>query len=481
MSSVETLEPTAVWRYFDRIQTFPRGAGDEGRIRDYIIEVARAHGLASHVDAVGNVVVRVPATPGREAAPAIILQGHLDMVNEKDSDVAHDFDRDAIQPRLEGEYLTATGTTLGSDNGIGVASMLALLDSPAAVHGPLELLFTIDEETGLTGAGGLDQSLLAGRRLINLDSEEEDAVTVGCAGGADVSLRLPLAPQAVSGGRALAVQLRGMKGGHSGVDIHLQRGNAVKLLARILHSAVHEHAFRIAPFGGGNKHNASPREAGAVLVAAGDVVALRTALQSECAAVRAEYAVADGGMTAEVSDVALPAEAWTAETTVQVLHLLEALPHGVLAMSLDIPGLVETSTNVATVAVKDGRLVIGNSCRSSVMPALRAVQRRLKAIGHLAHAEIDERHGYPGWKPDLASPLLEVVRAAYTRVHGREPAIRAVHAGLECGIIGEKIPGMDMISIGPQIEFPHSPAERVRVPSVAGFWALLQETLARLS
>ena len=481
MSFVETLEPQVLWRHFDRILTIPRGSGSEGRVREYVLGVAAARGRSHTVDATGNVLVRVPATPGRERASAVILQGHLDMVNEKDSDVAHDFDRDPIKPRLQGDYLTATGTTLGADNGVGVAAMLALLEADDVAHGPLELLFTIDEETGLTGASGLDPALLSGRTLINLDSEEEDTITVGCAGGADLSLYLPLAVAPVRNGSALAVKLRGLQGGHSGVDIHLQRGNAVKLLARILHSAVHGHPFRVASLEGGNKHNAIPREAVAVLVAAGDVAPLRTGLEAEFRAVQAEYAVADPGMALEVADQPVPAEAWTSETGVHVLHLLEALPHGVLALSRDIPGLVETSTNLATVSVQAGRLAIGTSSRSSVMSALRAMQRRLKAIGHLAAAEVVERHGYPGWKPDLASPVLAVVRDVFTEVHGREPAVGAIHAGLECGIIGEKIPGMDMISIGPQIEFPHSPAERVRVPSVAAFWEVLRQTLARLS
>jgi dipeptidase D len=480
MSFVETLEPQVLWRHFDRILTIPRGSGEEGRIREYVVGVAAARGLPHQVDRTGNVVVRVPASPGHEGAPTVVLQSHLDMVNEKDSDVAHDFDHDPIRPLLEGEYLTATGTTLGSDNGIGVASMLALLESDDVVHGPLELLFTIDEETGLTGASGLDASLFTGRTLINLDSEEEDAVTVGCAGGADTALHLQLTTAAANGA-VLVVRLRGLLGGHSGVDIHLQRGNAVKLLARILHAAVHDHAFRIASLEGGNKHNAIPREASAVLVVEGDVATLRATLTSEFDAVKAEYAAADPGMALELLDSAAVGQAWTSDTGVHVVHVLEALPHGVLAMSLDIPGLVETSNNVATVTLKDGKLVIGNSSRSSLMPALRAVQRRLKAIAQLANADVVERHGYPGWKPDLSSPLLGVVREVYTQVHGREPAMRAVHAGLECGIIGEKVPGMDMISIGPQIEFPHSPAERVRVPSVAMFWELLRRTLQRLA
>jgi len=481
MSFVADFEPQAVWRHFDRILTIPRGSGDEGRMRDYVLQVAAARGLQHQVDGTGNLLVRVPASPGREQARTVVLQGHLDMVNEKDSDIAHDFDRDPIKPQLKGEYLTASGTTLGSDNGIGVATMLALMESDDMVHGPLELLFTIDEETGLTGASGLDASLLSGRTLLNLDSEEEDTLTVGCAGGADLGLELPVPAEPAPGGAGLRVRLRGMHGGHSGVDIHLQRGNAVKLLARILHAAVHEQPFRIASLEGGNKHNAIPREAQAVLVTEGDIAALRAALQAEFDAVKAEYAVADAGMTLELADAGGPAAAWSAEVSVHALHLLETLPHGVLAMSQDIEGLVETSTNLATVAVKEDTLVIGTSSRSSVASALRSVQQRLRAIAHLAMAKVEERNGYPGWKPDMQSPLLGVVREAYGEVYGSEPQVGAIHAGLECGIIGEKVPGMDMISIGPQIEYPHSPAERVRVPSVARFWELLRAVLARLA
>ena len=476
MSFVETLEPRALWRHFDHILTIPRGSKEEARIRRYVIEVAARKRLEHQVDAAGNVVVRKPGTKGHAQAPVTILQSHLDMVNEKDSDAAHDFAKDAIQPRREGEYLNATGTTLGADNGIGVAAMLAVLESDDLVHGPLELLFTIDEETGLTGASDLDASLLRGRRLINLDSEEEGTVTVGCAGGAGSILRLPVQGEPVKG-TALTFRLRGLHGGHSGIDIHLQRGNAVKLLARLLHAAYGSEPFRLAAIAGGNKHNAIPREAEAtVVVERGDGAAVRKAMEHEFAAVRAEYAAADAGMQLE-SATGTADRAWTADSTSTILRLLEALPHGVLAMSADIPGLVETSTNVATVAAEGDALVIGTSTRSSVGSALAAVRRRIRAIAELAGAEVSEGHGYPGWKPDLKSTLLGVLRETHERTHGKEPEVVAVHAGLECGIIGEKIPGMDMISFGPQIEFPHSPQERVHIDSVGRFYELLKATL----
>jgi dipeptidase D len=434
--------------------------------------------LAHDTDAAGNVIVR---KPGQTNAAVVILQGHLDMVNEKNSNVVHDFTKDAIQPQHAGEYLTATGTTLGSDNGIGVAAMLALMESTSVAHGPLEFLFTIDEETGLTGAAEVDATLLTGRRLINLDSEEENTVTVGCAGGASSTLRLPLQTQPTGSAAALTVRLHGLRGGHSGIDIHLQRGNALKLLVRMLHAAHLSSPLRIADLVGGNMHNAIPREASAVVVIDAKVNDVREALQAEFSGVRAEYASADPDMELVVQDAELPGTVWTAETTSTALALLEALPHGVLAMSLDIPGLVETSTNAATARVAEGRLIMLMSNRSSVASALRAVRRRIRAIAQLAGADVEEATGYPGWKPDLSSQLLQVVREVHKQTLGSDPEIKAVHAGLECGIIGEKIVGMDMISFGPQIEFPHSPNERVHIESVARFYRLLIATLERLA
>jgi dipeptidase D len=478
VSFVATLEPRELWQHFDHILTIPRGSKNEDAIRRYVLSVADRKGLAHDTDAAGNVIVR---KPGQTNAAVVILQGHLDMVNEKNSNVVHDFTKDAIQPQHAGEYLTATGTTLGSDNGIGVAAMLALMESTSVAHGPLEFLFTIDEETGLTGAAEVDATLLTGRRLINLDSEEENTVTVGCAGGASSTLRLPLQTQPTGSAAALTVRLHGLRGGHSGIDIHLQRGNALKLLVRMLHAAHLSSPLRIADLVGGNMHNAIPREASAVVVIDAKVNDVREALQAEFSGVRAEYASADPDMELVVQDAELPGTVWTAETTSTALALLEALPHGVLAMSLDIPGLVETSTNAATARVAEGRLIMLMSNRSSVASALRAVRRRIRAIAQLAGADVQEATGYPGWKPDLSSQLLQVVREVHKQTLGSDPEIKAVHAGLECGIIGEKIVGMDMISFGPQIEFPHSPNERVHIESVARFYRLLIATLERLA
>jgi dipeptidase D len=463
--------------------TIPRASKEEGRMREYVVAAAERLSLTHREDAVGNVVVQVPASPGREGAPAVVLQSHLDMVNEKNSDVAHDFSRDPILPREVGAYLYATGTTLGADNGIGVASMLALMEEGAPEHGPLELLFTIDEETGLTGAQGLDPSLLTGRRLLNLDSEEEGTVTVGCAGGVDTLLTLPLSTESSPPG-AVAIDLRlaGLLGGHSGIEIHLQRGNAIKLLARALFAAARVEPFVLASFTGGNKRNAIPREAVAqVVVVPERREALLRAVEKEVAAIQAEYRPADPGIRLDTVSADLPERVWTGSTARTVLALLDALPHGVLAMSYDIAGLVETSTNVAVVTLGEDVLRIQNSSRSSVASALTATRLRLNAVGELAGASATSSDGYPGWKPELTSTLLGIVQNVHRRVLGKDPTIQAIHAGLECGLIGEKVPGMEMVSIGPQIESPHSPDERVKIASVGEFWRFLTAVLDELS
>lgn len=483
MTFVSDFEPKALWQHFDEILTIPRGSKEEDRIRQYVVDVAERNSLSYDVDGAGNVVVRKPASPGHESADATILQGHLDMVNEKNSDVDHDFSKDAIKPVKDGEYLTASGTTLGADNGIGVAAMLALAESKDHVHGPLELLFTIDEETGLTGAADLDGSLLKGLRLLNLDSEEEGELCVGCSGGADSTLTLSLESKAIpSGSVAVQIRIYGLKGGHSGIDIQLQRGNAVKLLARALHSISFHTSFRLTGLEGGNKHNAIPREAFAtVVLPTAEKGQFTKALERELSAIHDEFRPAEPEMQFEVTDDDAPSEAWDDATTGKVLQLIAALPHGVLAMSYDIPDLVETSTNLATVVVKDGALVIGLSSRSSIDSALRALRQSIRATATLAGANVEEGNGYPGWKPNLQSPILAVLKQVHVEQLGQEPEIKAIHAGLECGIIGEKVPGMDMISFGPQIEFPHSPDERVKIDSVGKFYDLLAITLEKLA
>ena len=492
MTFVSELAPRPLWKHFDGLLAIPRPSKREERARRYVIDLAERRGLRWRQDAAGNLVVEKPASPGKEGAPVVVLQGHLDMVTEKNSGTVHDFDRDPIVPRREGDWVKATGTTLGADNGIGAAALLAVLEADDLVHGPLELLFTVEEETGLTGVLALDPEAIAlrGRLLLNLDSEEENAVTIGCAGGAASVLTLPLeAAPAPPGTLALDVKLSGLQGGHSGMEIHLQRGNAVKLLARALFAVAQrtpqETPLRLVSFQGGNKHNALPREATArVLVPAGDRDAFAAALARETAEIRDEIRSADPGLKielAEITETPSPALAWTTETSRKVLDLLNALPHGVLAMSNDIPGLVETSLNLATVTTTGHQLTILISLRSSVASAMRATKRSLRAIAELAGAEVTETEGYSGWKPDLGSPLLQIFRQVHEKTTGKDPELKAVHAGLECGVLGEKFPGMDMISFGPVIEGAHSPDERVKVDSVERFWGLLGAVLGALA
>jgi len=475
MTFVSELKPIELWKHFDEILKIPRGSKNEKAIAAYVIACANRNGLSYSQDEAGNVVVRKPGTTGREDAETVILQGHLDMVNEKNTDVEHDFTRDPLQPQLDGEYLKAKGTTLGSDNGMGVAASLALIDTDSVQHGPLEFLFTVDEETGLTGAGSLGNDFLKGRLLINLDTEEEGAVYVGCAGGAAVDLTLPLEWQdAKAGLLSTRITLRGMKGGHSGVDIHLQRGNAVRLLARALREAAAECRFNLAAVHGGNMHNAIPREAFAFVCAPeGESETCKDQLDAAFSRIRSEFSTVEPDLTWSFDSIETPTAVMTESSKSKALALLDALPHGVMAMSNDIPDLVETSSNLATVRTEEESLKIHVSNRSSVDSALLAQQQRIVSVGILAGAAVKVSEGYPGWQPNLQSRTLKASKKVFESEFGKEPVVKAVHAGLECGIIGQKYPGMDMVSFGPQIEFPHSPDERVRVGSVGEFYRLL--------
>lgn len=485
MTFVSDLDPRPLWKHFDALLSIPRPSKHEERACRYVIERAEALGLPWRQDATGNLVVEKPASPGKEDAPVVVLQGHLDMVTEKNSGTVHDFDRDPIVPRRDGDWVKATNTTLGADNGIGAAALLAVMEADDLVHGPLELLFTVDEETGLTGVLALDPEAIAlrGRLLLNLDSEEEGAVTIGCAGGSTSRITLPLetapAPDKTV---ALDVKLSGLKGGHSGMEIHLQRGNAVKLLARVLLAALQNAPFHLAAFQGGNKHNALPREATARVVLPTEArSAFISAVEAETAAIQDELRAVDPDLSVGIDEAAASDRVWTAAATRKALDLLNALPHGVLAMSNDIPGLVETSLNLATAASADGSLAILLSIRSSVASAMRTTKRGLRAIAELAGAEVQENDGYPSWKPNLDSPLLATFRKLHQQKLGTDPELKAVHAGLECGVLGEKFSGLDMISFGPVIQGAHSPDERVEVGSVGRFWELLRVVLGALA
>jgi len=480
---VSDLDPQPVWKHFDRILATPRPSKQEEAMRAYVREVAAGRGLEVRQDGYGNLVVPVPASAGKEGAPTVVLQSHLDMVCEKNSDVEFEFEKDAIVPRRDGDWLYATGTTLGSDNGIGVAAMLALAEADDVAHGPLELLFTTEEEIGLNGAAALDGDLVSGRILINLDTEEEGALYVGCAGGAGCEMAIPLDTMFGAEGRqALRVSVGGLKGGHSGVDIHLQRGNSIALLARALHAACARFGAELVSVSGGNLTNAIPREAEAVVrVARDDRAAFEEALGAELGAAKAELASVDGGLEWKVEKAEEPREVLSDATSARVLAFLTALPHGVARMSDDIPELVETSSNLARVRTDGLTLRVHVSNRSSVGSALAALQRKVAAFAELAGGETEFQEGYPGWKPNMDSPVLAVSRAVHERELGSAPEVKAIHAGLECGVLGERLPGCDMVSFGPQIEFPHSPDERVGIASVGRFWRLLNGVLAELA
>ncbi len=480
------LEPRRLWGHFAALARIPRPSGHEERAVEYVRRVAAEHGLPVKTDARGNLVLEVPASPGAERAPRVILQSHLDMVCEKNKGVEHDFMRDPIRPRVEGEWVRAGGTTLGADNGIGVAAALAAGTDPDLVRPPLELLFTLDEETGLTGASQLDGSILVGDTLLNLDSEEDGVLYVGCAGGADTVIGLtPRREAAAPGTAAYALEVTGLRGGHSGMNIVENRGNAIKLLARVLLAADEAGIdYGLVSIEGGGKHNAIPREATAVLRLDGPSRSrLAELIERRVAGFRTELDGVDDGLRASLEPAGdAPGDVLVREDRERLVRLLGALPHGVLAMSRDIAGLVETSSNLAAVAPgDDGGYRIATSSRSSVGPSLDAVQASIRAIAALAGGSPKSRNGYPGWKPNLGSPVLGVMRDVYTEVWDRPPRVTAIHAGLECGLLGEKKPGLDMVSFGPTIEGAHSPDERVHVPAVERFWRALSLALERLS
>ena len=486
-SPLNKLEPGLVWKHFDAIRQIPRPSKHEERVAEHVVSWAKGKNFEVKRDGVGNVLVKVPPTPGHEKARAIVLQGHLDMVPEKNSDVAFDFENDAIQVRVVGDYVYATGTTLGADNGIGVAAAMAVAEDADAVHGPLELLFTIDEETGLTGAMQLDPKLLAGRTMLNLDTEEDAALYIGCAGGADTHAVFTVTREnALAGTVPVRISVRGLRGGHSGVDIHENRGNALKFLLRTLNAMRQKGIeFGIASIAGGSKHNAIPREADVELRVAAASEGSVQAIVAECArAFKDEFGEIDPGQRLEcatIQDQENNRKVWIRSDNDRVLDALLACPHGVLAMSRAVPGLVETSNNLAVVTTEGNKVKVVASSRSSVMPSLKATTEQVGAAFRLGGAEVEHLDGYPGWKPNPNSPVLNIALKVFEREFGRKPVVRAIHAGLECGLIGEKYPGMDMVSLGPQIESPHSPDERVQISTVGRFYTLLKATLKELA
>jgi dipeptidase D len=479
-AAIEGLKPELVWKYFAEISRIPRGSKNETAAIQYVLDTAQKLGLTAKRDACGNVVVHKPASANGQHHRPIVLQGHLDMVCEKNKDKTHDFTKDPIELVRKGNVMMANGTTLGADNGIAVAANLAIMEDRTIEHGPLELLFTIDEETGLTGAANLQADFLESRILINLDSEEEGSIYVGCSGGKDTIAQWQLHfNEAPANYAAVQVKVTGLKGGHSGLEIDKGRSNAIKLMNRTL-QALAAISARLSTIEGGDKHNAIPRECEAILlIAPAKLKKAEAIIAKMLSTVKAELASVEPDIVISLTPLAENRKWEVLKTGDQkkLLRTLSALPHGVIKMSADIAGLVETSTNVAAIKITGDTLRIVTSQRSSVASELVEIASAVTSIFELGGASIEDSDAYPGWKPNLDSPILKIAKSSYRSLFGKDPEVKAIHAGLECGVIGERIPGMDMISFGPSLEGAHSPDERLYIDTVDKFWHFLLEIL----
>jgi dipeptidase D len=477
------LEPALVWAHFSELTGIARPSKEEDAARDHVLAWASGKGLPARVDEAGNVVVEVRASPGREEAPTVVLQSHLDMVCERDPESPFDPRAGRIHVVRDGDWLLAEGTTLGADNGIGVAAAMAIGDDPDVAHGPLELLFTVSEEQGLDGAKALDPALVTGRLLVNLDGTSDSALTIGCAGSAHTFVRLALAPVPVPEGCVgLAVALDGARGGHSGGDIARGRVNAIKALARVLAAASRTVPLRFASLDGGVSRNAIPREALATIaIATGSEPALREAVDAEIVSVREQYAGSDDRIAVSIEAASVPAAA-DPTGSVRALDLLTTTPTGVVAMSAAAPSAVETSTSLNVATTDDeGVLTLASMTRSASPAALDEVVAALEASARLAGAEVDVVRSYPPWQPDPDSGLVAAGTRTFARLFGHEPGLEIVHGGLECAVIGEKLPGVEMLSLGPRVEGPHAPGERLGISSTQRFYRLLGALLDDLS
>ncbi len=481
--TIKDLQPALVFSIFDEITKVPRPSKKEGKIRQYLLDFAAKHDILVKTDKVGNVVMTKAATPGHEDAPTVILQAHMDMVCES-NDKSFDFDNTPITTVVDGEWLRAEGTTLGADNGIGMAAALAALVDDTLVHGPLEALFTVDEETGLTGANNLGEGMISGSMLLNLDSEDDAEIFVGCAGGVDTtclfSYNRSFAPTDYM---YFKVSIEKGQGGHSGGDIHLGRANANKLLARFLFSLTEKHDVSVSEIDGGNLRNAIPRAAHAVFgVHTSRKEKVVTRLNEFIAEVQNEYAGLEPTLEIKIESVETPEFCVDSATSLNLIRALYSAPHGVISMSRDIEGLVETSTNLASVKMQpDNKILVTTSQRSSVESRKWDIARQVEALFELAGAEVTHGDGYPGWAPNMKSPIMEIARDAYKELYGITPAIKAIHAGLECGLFLEKYPHLDMVSFGPTLQGVHSPSERMHIPAVERFWQQLRLTLTKVA
>jgi dipeptidase D len=471
-TKITDLEPKEVWKYFDEITKIPRPSRKEKKIAAYLMDFAREHNLPCEQDEIGNVLIHKAAAKGFENRKTVCLQSHMDMVCEKNKEKQFDFDKDAIQTYIDGEWLTADGTTLGADDGIGIAASLAVLASGELKHGNIECLFTVDEETGLTGAFGLKPGFLKSEILLNLDSEDDGQVFIGCAGGKDTNGKMFFTKELVPDYTVpYKIVVKGLKGGHSGDDINKGLGNANKILNRILHLATTTYGIRLHNFNGGNLRNAIAREAEAVVLVnqAGKDQFIRL-VEKFNKTIQSELKTTEPNLQVNTFEVEQPYFVIDRESQKKLIRLIYACPHGVIEMSRDIPNFVETSTNLAAVETQDDYFVFTTSQRSSVASALDDVVNMVSAVFKLAGAETDHTEGYPGWTPNPESEILAIAVKSYQRLFDTKPDVLAVHAGLECGLIGEKYPKMDMISYGPELKGVHSPDEKIHIKSVEKFW-----------
>lgn len=480
---IKDLEPKHVWSYFYDFTQIPRPTGHMEAITRYVKDFGKGLGLETLQDEVGNVLIRKPASAGMEGRKTVILQSHLDMVPQKNSTVPHDFLKDPIDAYIDGDWVTARETTLGADNGIGAALAMAVLSDNSLKHGPIEALFTVDEEVGMDGAFGLKPGFLKGKTLINCDSEEEGQLFVGCAGGADLNISCQYKEEIYTpkGDVAVKLSLTGLKGGHSGVDIHLGRANANKLMFRFLKEVVSDYGVRLAYVEGGSLRNAIPREAFAIVALPEENAEILWEMVSDYQELyREEYKGIETGISFTAEKTDMPATLIPEEIQDDLINAIEGCQNGVISMLQDFPGTVESSSNLAVVKTSEGLIEVKILVRSSSESRKAAVCSSLESVFSLAGAKVEETGGYNGWQPDIHSPILELMAATYKDLYGKTPEVKVMHAGLECGIIQGIYGNMDMISIGPDLQYPHSPDERVNIPSVAKVWDFIKAVLERI-
>lgn len=479
---IDTLEPTSLWKYFNELCKIPRPSKGEQHVSRFIQQTAHKLNLAVQIDSIGNVLVKKEASSKKKNSPTVILQSHLDMVQQKNSCVDHDFQHDPIHTYIDGDWVKAKDSTLGADNGIGVAATLSVLESTDLDHGPIEALFTVDEETGMSGAFHLSPEILKGKLLLNLDSENDDELCIGCAGGINATAQLSsICEIADNHHTSFQICLKGLRGGHSGMDIHLGRANAIKQLNRILFELVQNFDIRINSFSGGSARNAIPREAFATFVITdsylGELKTFIAALQKK---LYEEYSVTDPEIKLELTPISPVKQVLTSPVQENLLRAIYACPNGVMRMNSQFPELVETSNNLAMLECNEGKNIIHCLLRSSLESARDDLSNAVLCALSLAEAHVEFSGAYPGWQPDPNSELLKTLRSTYEDLFKEKPNIRVIHAGLECGIIGAKYPGLDMVSIGPTICHPHSPDEAVSIRSVQKFWRFLTACLERI-